>query len=110
MNPIVESVVALLLVTGAFFALVGSVGLVRFRDFYRRVHAPTKTTTLGVGSILLASSVWFSSTHPGVSLHELLVAGFLFVTAPVSAHLLLQAARRLRGLRPGPPPEGSARQ
>jgi multicomponent K+:H+ antiporter subunit G len=37
------------------FALVGAIGLLRFPDFYMRLHAPTKATTLGVGGVLLAS-------------------------------------------------------
>ena len=50
-----EWVVAAMLVTGGVFALVGAIGMVRFRDFYMRLHAPTKATTLGVGGVLLAS-------------------------------------------------------
>jgi multicomponent K+:H+ antiporter subunit G len=88
--------VSVLLVVGAAFALVGSIGLVRLPDFYARLHGPTKATTLGVGAMLGASAVWFSGRGPGVSLHELLVAAFLFLTAPASAHLLAKAARHLR--------------
>ena len=42
---------------GAGFTLVGSLGLVRLRDFYSRLHGPTKATTLGVGSLLIALAV-----------------------------------------------------
>lgn len=80
---------------GAGFALVGSIGLWRMPDFFTRLHGPTKATTLGVGGILLASAVHFSDTGP-VSVHEVLVTVFLFITAPVSAHLLSQAALHLR--------------
>lgn len=91
----IEIVVSLFLVVGAFFALVGSIGLVRLPDFYSRLHGPTKSTTLGVGSMLTASAVHFSAG--GVpSLHEILVLLFLFMTAPVSAHLLAKAAIHLR--------------
>ena len=57
---------------------------------------PTKATTLGVGSLLIASAVHFSSRGDGLSLHEILVTLFLFITAPVSAHLLSKAALHLR--------------
>jgi multicomponent K+:H+ antiporter subunit G len=89
-----EIVVSFFLLAGAFFALVGSIGLVRLPDFFSRVHGPTKSTTLGVGGMLIASATHFS-TGPGTSLHELLVTMFLFMTAPVSAHLLCKAAMHL---------------
>jgi multicomponent K+:H+ antiporter subunit G len=90
-----EIVVALLLLVGAAFALIGSIGLARLPDFYARLHGPTKATTLGVGATLAASALWFSGRESGVSLHELLVAAFLFLTAPASAHLLARAALHL---------------
>jgi multicomponent K+:H+ antiporter subunit G len=91
-----EIVVSLCLIVGSFFALVGSIGLVRLPDFYSRLHGPTKATTLGVGSMLAASVVHFSAATGTPSLHEILVLLFLFMTAPVSAHLLAKAAIHLR--------------
>lgn len=93
--PVRDALVALLLLVGAGFALVGSVGLARLPDFFARLHGPTKATTLGVGGMLAASALHFSGRGAGVSLHELLVAAFLFLTAPASAHLLSKAARHL---------------
>lgn len=93
---IAELMIAALLLLGGFFALVGSVGLARLDDFYSRLHGPTKATTLGVGGMLAASAVFFSTRATGVSLHEVLVLLFLVMTAPVSAHLLARAALRLR--------------
>jgi multicomponent K+:H+ antiporter subunit G len=83
------------LLTGAFFILVGSIGLLRLRDFYARVHAPTKATTLGMSAILAASMVYFGLVRGAVSLHELLITLFLFMSAPVSAYLLAKAALHL---------------
>lgn len=91
------------LVVGGVFALVGAIGLLRFPDFYMRLHAPTKATTLGVGGVLLASMGW-SWAHGGVGLHELLITLFLFVTAPVSANLMAMAALHLRLPSKAPPP------
>ncbi len=85
-----------LLVFGAAFVLLGSLGLVKFPDTYTRLHAPTKATTLGVGSILLASAIDTSVRGPGVSVHELLIILFLFLTAPISAYLIARAAMHLR--------------
>lgn len=93
---LLEVIVSLFLLLGSGFALVGSIGLVKFPDFYTRLHAPTKATTLGVGGVLVASVIFFSSRGEGLSLHELLVSVFLFLTAPVSAHLLARAGRRLQ--------------
>jgi len=100
-------IVAALLVTGGLFALVGAVGMVRFRDFYMRLHAPTKATTLGVGGVLLASlSVSWWRGEFGVP--ELLITLFLFVTAPVSANLLAQAAMHLKvPSKAGEPPRNA---
>ena len=89
---LLDGAIAALLVAGSLFALVGSIGLARLGDFYRRVHGPTKATTLGVGGVLLASALFFSRLDGSPSLRELLIVVFLFVTAPVSAQLLVQAA------------------
>lgn len=91
----VEIPAALMLIVGGFFALVGAIGLVRFPDFFMRLHAPTKATTLGVGGILLASMVLgWARGEPAV--HEVLITLFLFVTAPVSANLMAMAALHLQ--------------
>ncbi len=94
-----DGLLAVLVLTGAFFTLVGSFGLVRLPDFYMRLHGPTKATTLGAGAILLASAIDFSLMKDSPSLHEVLITLFLFITAPVSAHLMARAALHLK-LRP----------
>jgi len=95
MNTGTEILLSALIVIGAVFTFVGSLSLLRFKDFYTRLHGPTKASTLGVGCLLIASSVYFSSTGEGLSLHEILVSVFLFITAPISAHLLAKAALHL---------------
>ncbi len=85
-----ELLAAALLVVGTGFALVGSWGLAKLGDFYKRLHGPSKATTLGVGCVLAASSLVFAFVGKA-SLHELLVVLFLFITAPVSANLLVKA-------------------
>jgi multicomponent K+:H+ antiporter subunit G len=95
LNPIVEWTAAALILVGAFFLLVGAIGMVRLPDFYMRLHAPTKSSTLGVGGVLLASLLMgWSQGRFGMA--ELLITLFVFVTAPVSANLLAQAALHLR--------------
>ncbi len=104
MDMLIDVLASVLLLVAAFFALVGAIGLVRLPDFFMRLHAPTKATTLGVGGILLASMLL--ALKDGVVLHELLITLFLFVTAPISAHLLSQAALRLKSKRSQQPERG----
>ncbi|EIJ33871.1 Na+/H+ antiporter subunit G [Thiothrix nivea] len=91
-----DTVLAILVLVGAFFTLLGSLGLAKMPDFFMRLHGPTKATTLGVGSVLVASALYFSFNTDGISLHEVLVTLFLFMTAPVSAHMMAKAALHLR--------------
>ncbi len=96
----VEIVTALLLLLGAGFALIGSIGLARFPDVFTRLHGPTKATTLGVGGVLLATILYLASQGEVGVIRELLITVFLFLTAPVSAHLIAKAAlhRRCRSV------------
>src|SRR3712207_6280494 len=89
---LLELLVSFLLLVGASFTLLGSVGLARLPDFFMRLHGPTKASTLGVGAIVLASVLHVGAEEGGVSLRELAVTLFLFITAPVTAHLLSKAA------------------
>ena len=106
----IDILLSLLILAGAIFTFIGSLGLARLRDFYTRLHGPTKATTLGVGCLLIASAVFFSTREEGVSLHEVLVTLFLFITAPVSAHLLAKAALhlKLKSLAPTPLPDNDS--
>lgn len=92
----VELIISLLLLIGASFAFIGSLGLARLPDFFMRTHAPTKGTTLGVGSVLIASMLYFSVTNGRLSLQELMITVFVFISAPVSAHLMAKAALHLK--------------
>ncbi len=91
-----DVITAFFLLMGAFFLLVGSVGLSRLPDFYMRLHAPTKASTLGIGSILISSVIYFSMQGNGLSIKELLITVFIFLTAPITAHMLAKAAIHVR--------------
>lgn len=91
MHILVEFLVALLIVIGGFFALVGSFGLVKLPDLMTRLHAPTKATTLGVGSVLVASMLYFLVIDGDASIHELVITLFLFLTAPITANFVAKA-------------------
>ena len=95
MSPVIEVTLSLLIVIGAFLVLIGSFGLIKLPDFYTRLHAPTKATTLGMGCLLLAS-LGLSTVDKGyLSVQELLITIFLFITAPITAHMLAKAALHL---------------
>ena len=102
MHPWIEALVALFLLLGSLFSLIGAIGLYRLPDFYTRLHGPTKATTLGVGGMVIASMIHFSVSEQSLSLHELLITLFLFITAPVSCHMLAKAALQQKlPIRPG---------
>lgn len=93
-----------LLLFGTFFIVIGAFGLVKLQDFFRRLHAPTKASTLGVGCILVVSVGYHLVLGEDPQPRELLITVFLFITAPVSAHLMAKAALSLMlDKRPLPP-------
>lgn len=104
MNLWIEWLVAALIVIASFFTVVGAVGLARLPDFFMRLHAPTKASTLGLGGVLIASML-FSAAQGRAGFAELLITLFVFVTAPVSANLMAQAALHLQLRSKAPLPE-----
>jgi len=80
------------LVGGALITLAGTIGLVRFRTFYQRIHAPTLGTSFGAAFILLGSMLFFSATEGRPVLHEVLMLVFVTVTTPITLMLLARAA------------------
>jgi len=103
MNMLLEALLCLLLLVGCGFTLLGAVGLVKLSDFFRRIHAPAKASTLGVGCILFASIIYHAIYGAGLHPRELLITVFLFLTAPISAHLMSRAALSLMRDPPSPP-------
>lgn len=91
MTDIAQIVISIFIVLAGIFGLVGSYGLIKLRDTIQRLHAPTKSTTLGIGSALIASMFYSLLIRGTLSFHELLITLFLFLTAPVSAHFIAKA-------------------
>lgn len=85
--------VSVFVLLGAGLAFVGSLGLLRLRNFYERVHAPTLGTTLGTGCVLIASMILFSVLQTRPVVHELLIAVFITLTSPVTSIMLVRAVR-----------------
>ncbi|HCR95935.1 MAG: monovalent cation/H(+) antiporter subunit G [Halomonas sp.] len=99
MNPQLESLplwaslpITLLLLLGSAIVLIGALGLVRLPHFFQRIHGPAITITLGTGSILIASMIYFSVLQSRLVIHELLITAFVMLTAPVVAMLLMRTA------------------
>ncbi|GAA6174273.1 Na+/H+ antiporter subunit G [Sulfitobacter pacificus] len=95
--------VGICLLIGAGFALVGTIGLLKFNDSMTRLHAPTKVGTIGIGALLLASMIHSYVVGEG-SLHELLIMAFLFVTAPISANFIAKVNIHKQSCDTPPPP------
>ena len=95
MQLTMEILVSIFLMIGTFFMLVGGIGMVRLPDLFMRLHAPTKSSTLGLGSFLIAAMI-YSAFQGRFGFAELLLTLFAFLTAPVSANLMAQAALHLR--------------
>ena len=91
LDLLLQLAVALLILVGSFFLVVGSFGLAKLPSLIQRLHAPTKSATLGVGCLLLASMLHGWAVLGTLSFHELLVTLFLFLTAPITAHMLAKA-------------------
>jgi multicomponent Na+:H+ antiporter subunit G len=87
-----DIIAGILVLIGGFFLFVGSFGLVRLPDVYCRMHAATKATTLGLAGILIA--VFLILPTQQIGFRAILAIAFVFLTAPVGAHMIARAAYR----------------
>jgi multicomponent K+:H+ antiporter subunit G len=111
MIALIEYLLGALLIAGTCFIVLGAFGLVKLGEFFKRLHAPTKASTLGVGCVLLASVGYHLLLGEDAQPRELLITAFLFITAPISAHLMSKAALALYlQRRPRLPPGHEARE
>lgn len=90
----------ILLILSGLITLTGSVGLIRFKRFYSRMHAVTLGNTMGVGCVLIASILVSSALSNRLVIHEILIIFFLVIASPVTAILLMQAGVRRDPRRP----------
>lgn len=84
--------VAFFLLLGAGLTLIGSIGFLRLRSFYDRIHAPTLGTSWGTAGIVMASMIFFTVLQSRLVIHEILIGIFVTVTMPVTLMLLGRAA------------------
>jgi multicomponent K+:H+ antiporter subunit G len=95
-----------LLLLGSGLTLIGSIGLLRFKTFYERIHAPTLGATLGLFSTLAASMLYFSITQTRPVVHEILIGIFVTTTTPVTLMFLVQATLYRDRFEGRDPPSG----
>lgn len=86
MKPILVSV---FMVLGALFILISAIGILRFKDFFSRIHASTKATSFGILLLLISTSLFFESWNATVK--ALLVIVFVYLTAPLAAHSIAKS-------------------
>lgn len=84
-------------ISGAFFLLVGGIGLIRLPDFYSRNHATGKSDTLGIMLVILGMIFIEGLTLNSAKLFFIFI--FVFLTSPTGTHALANAALQ-SGLRP----------
>ncbi|WP_100372204.1 monovalent cation/H(+) antiporter subunit G [Bacillus sp. FJAT-45037] len=91
----VEIILSIFILLGGFLSLLGSIGIIRFPDVYGRLHAATKSATLGVISIMFATFLYFFLTHDMFIGKLLLTILFVFLTAPVAGMMMGRSAYRV---------------
>ena len=99
---LVDVIVAILVTAGIFFMFIGAIGLLRFPDFYTRLHATGKCDTLGEGLIIVGLIIYHLFHYPGrplVAAKLLFLIIFIFIANPTAIHAIVKAAYR-RGLKP----------
>lgn len=87
-----QILVAALVFFGALIALMGSVGLLRLKSYFERVHAPSIIATMGCWLIMHATWIYFSVSGQGFVMHSVLIAIFIAVTVPITTIFLMRAA------------------
>lgn len=93
-SVIFEWIGALLILLGSIIAVISAIGIIRFKDIYTRAHAATKTTTVAVLITLFGTFIYVWLGEGYMSVRLLLGIVFVFLTAPVSGHLVLRSAYR----------------
>ena len=87
-----QILVAALVSLGALIALMGSLGLLRLKSYFERVHAPSIIATMGCWLIMHATWIYFSVSGQGFVMHSVLIAIFVAVTVPITTIFLMRAA------------------
>lgn len=93
-SEIFEWIGVILILIGSIVSVISAIGMIRFPDVYSRAHAATKTTTLAVLITLFGTFIYVYFNEAFMSVRLMLGIVFVFITAPISGHLVLRAAYR----------------
>ncbi len=86
------SIVTILVLFGVFFSIVAGIGILRLPDMYSRLHAASKSSTLGVSLVLLAVFIYFWYFENQFEITLILALVFIYIIAPTGAHMLARSA------------------
>ena len=86
----IEIISGIVILSGSFFILISAIGLIKMPDLFTRMSATTKASTLGVGLVLIGTALFWQDI--GISARAMIIITFLFLTAPVAAHVIGRAA------------------
>lgn len=92
--PVAAVLIAIFVVLGSSLALLGSLGLVRLKSFYQRLHAPTLAYSYGTLLIILGSMAMFSLIEERPVVHEIIIGIFMMITTPITLLMLGRASLR----------------
>jgi multicomponent Na+:H+ antiporter subunit G len=96
-------IITILLITGLIFFAGGSIGIIRFPDFYSRLHPAGKLDTAGLVTTMLALALYtiqpLSPSAVLTSVKIILIVVFVFITSPTAIHSIVDAGVRA-GLKP----------
>lgn len=90
----IDWIAVILMLIGSIVSVISAFGMLRLPDVYTRSHAATKSATLSVLTCLLGAFLYFWSHDGYISIRLLLGIIFVFITAPVTGHLVSRAAYR----------------
>lgn len=94
MNNLTLILTAILVLLGSFTMLISAIGILRLPDFYSRLSAVTKNSTLGVLLIVMAAVLYFNNIE--VMLKGLSIMFFIALTSPTSAYIIAKAAIHIK--------------
>lgn len=89
---LMTSIVTILVLFGVFFSIVAGIGILRLPDMYSRLHAASKSSTLGVSLVLLAVFIYFWYFENQFEITLILALVFIYIIAPTGAHMLARSA------------------
>lgn len=90
MEPILDILSWIFIVSGLFFMIVGTIGILRMPDILTRLHPAGMTDTMGAGLLLLGMAL--QTTDWMVMVRLIFIYGFLIFTSPIASHALARAA------------------